>query len=856
MKLKIKIAAVITAAFMSLSAVAAPAYAESATPAETTAAAENQAPEESNEPSLGQGAFHSSYSPSFMESVGCIKEGDSFTLAIVSLIPINNFRDGLTEYDFDTSRIFTIANGGESFNLISSYADEIFYTIQGNFLKVTAYYRGVEYNGSGDDFSYIICYESDGTGVNIPLSFRISECVEADEDEKEEEEEDLSVPSFTLSSGTAYEIKAGTSQNINVSLKSVGTGTVSVVSAMLTSSDSNIIVEDTGEKTMASTSPSFSFKVSVPKTANEGIYNLSLSGTIFNKKGAEAGSYSYNIPVKVTSDVKGSALKVKSYETSKKTIRSGDKFDLAITLENNCGIDLENVEVSLTGLDSTKFVLDGGFSKQNAKIKNGKTAKVTFPLVACDGIAFVRESIGVQAVYSINQDNTNSLETSVILNCEPKDKEDENKPQHEKYDLTMTSYQVSSTAVAENTRFTLSLTLENSSKNKIENARLSLMGLDGMKFAIDSGLTYKDFSIGAGKTKDFTFEIIGCKGISSIREVIPILIEYGTVSSEVNATISCVPKATPEEEAAGQVFAPNIIIESYSYGGDFVTAGQTFPFKVIIKNTSDEAVIENLKVTVRGGSTIDGGIAFSPANSANSFFFERLGLKDTTEISLDLLAKADVVPNSYPVEISFTYEYAAGGKSYQANPVTETLTIPLQQEDRLTINEPSYPNWTVMVGEMCYISTSLVNKGKSGVYNVTATVEGEGFEISSGASYYIGNINSGSEEYYDAQIIPNMEGEIKGEIVVTYEDANGTEKEQRLPFTFSAMNMTFDDSYMDPGYMDPGMMEEMPPEEKSFNWLPVVIGAVVVIAVVVIIIVVVKKRKKRRMELEDDDEDI
>ncbi len=851
MKLKIKIAAVITAAFMSLSAVAAPAYAESATPAETTAAAENQAPEESNQPSLGQGAFHSSHDVARSSYPGEVRKGDLFNLSVTAYIPINNFYDGVKKEDFDTSKVFTLASSNESFSIGYTYGDQLDYGIKGEFFCITSYYYGVEYTGVGNVFDYTLCYSSEDNSISVPMSVKVYECII-----EEEKTEEIKAPSYTLAPGQTYTVKAGTSKHINLNLSSIGEGEISLITAMLTSSDGNVVVEDIGEKTSAFLNPSFNFKISAPETANEGIYNLTLSGTIFNKKGAEAGSYSYNIPVKVTSDVKSSALTVKSYETSKKTIRSGDKFDLAITFENNCGIDLENFEVSLTGLDSTKFVLDGGFSKQTAKIKNGKTAKVTFPLVACDGIAFVRESIGVQAVYSINQDNTNNLETSVILNCEPKNKEDENKPQHEKYDLTMTSYQVSSTAVAENTRFTLSLTLENSSKNKIENARLSLMGLDGMKFAIDSGLTYKDFSIGAGKTKNFTFEIIGCKGISSIREVIPILIEYDTVSSEVNATISCVPKATPEEEAAGQVFAPNIIIESYSYGGDFVTAGQTFPFKVIIKNTSDEAVIENLKVTVRGGSTIDGGIAFSPANSANSFFFERLGLKDTTEISLDLLAKADVVPNSYPVEISFTYEYAAGGKSYQANPVTETLTIPLQQEDRLTINEPSYPNWTVMVGEMCYISTSLVNKGKSGVYNVTATVEGEGFEISSGASYYIGNINSGSEEYYDAQIIPNTEGEIKGEIVVTYEDANGTEKEQRLPFTFSAMNMTFDDSYMDPGYMDPGMMEEMPPEEKGFNWLPVVIGAAVVIAVVVIIIVAVKKRKKRRMELEDDDEDI
>ena len=418
----------------------------------------------------------------------------------------------------------------------------------------------------------------------------------------------------------------------------------------------------------------------------------------------------------------------------------------------------------------------------------------------------------------------------------------------------MTGYSVSAAAVGKNTRFTLSVTLKNSSENRIENARLSVLGLDGTKFAINSGLTYKDFTIDAGKTKTFAFEIVGCEGISSIREVIPLLIEYGTVSSEARVTIPCAPSDTANGENG--TFAPNIIIESYDFGGDFVTAGETFGLNVKLKNTSSDSVIENLKVTINGmPSSTDGSIAFSPANSSNSFFFETLGTKSTTDISLDLLAKSDAAPNSYPVQLSFTYEYRSEGKRYQASPVTETITIPLQQEDRLVVNQPEYPNYAVNVGEMCYISTSLVNKGKSGVYNVTATVEGEGFSLNE-KSYYIGNINSGSEEYYDVQLIPEMEGEISGEIVITYEDANGTEKEQRKPFTFTAIQFNYEEMYPnDEFYVDPGMPEDMGMPQEGFNIVPVIVGAVVVIGVIVAIVIIVKKRKQKK-ELEENDEDI
>ncbi len=835
-----KITALLIAAMLSLTALPVTAYAESATPPAQAA---------DDTPALNAGAFNAGISVS--KSGTAVKEENNIGVTVTTYIPIDNFTDGLIAADFDINSIFSIAESNESFDCLTNYSWDDSYSIVGSFLRIDSYFIDVIYLGKGNEFSYKVCYNAGGSSVSVPLSCTVPECVET-EPEKEPEKEELSVPSFVLEPGSSFSIKAGETKSINVSLKSVGSGYISAVSAMLTSGDPDISVEELGEKTSASLSPSFSFRIHAPETATEGVYNLSLNVNVFGKNGTAAGSYSYTLPVRVTSDVNSTALVIKSYKTSKKEIRSGDSFDLTLTLENNCGIDLDNIEVNLAGLDSTKFVLDGGFSKQTVSIKDGKTGKVTFPLVACSGISSVRENIGVQAVYIVNpaKQTAETLETSVVLTCIP----ESDKQELGKYDLTMTDYSVSAPVVGENTRFTLSITLKNTSEKKIENARLSVLNLDGTKFAINSGLTYRDFNIEAGKTKSFAFEIVGCKGISSIREVIPLLIEYGTISSEANVTVPCVPSADADGENG--VFAPNIIIENYSFGNEYVTAGETFNLNVKLKNTSSDSVIENLKVTINGTpSTIDGSIAFSPANSSNSFFFETLGAKAETEISLDLLAKSDAVPNSYPVELTFTYEYKSGGKRYQASPVTETITIPLQQEDRLTVNQPEYPNYTVNVGEMCYISTSLVNKGKSGVYNVTATVEGQGFDINE-KSYYIGNINSGSEEYYDAQITPNTEGEISGEIIITYEDANGNEKEQRKPFSFTAMQMNYEDMYpMDDFYVDPGMTEGMPQEDGIFGIVPVIIGAVVVIGIIVAIVIIVKKRKAKR-ELEDDDEDI
>lgn len=270
-------------------------------------------------------------------------------------------------------------------------------------------------------------------------------------------------------------------------------------------------------------------------------------------------------------------------------------------------------------------------------------------------------------------------------------------------------------------------------------------------------------------------------------------------------------------------------------------------------------MIENLKVTISGGpGNGNNGIAFSPANSSNSFFIEALSPRATTDITIDLLPRADANPDSYPVNVTFEYEYITNGKRAKAQTITETITIPLQQEDRFTINQPDYPESTGL-GEMAYISASFINMGKSAVYNVTADFEGADFTKSSGA-YYIGNVESGSQEYYDVQVTPNVEGSVTGEIVVTYEDANGTQKEQRYPITMEVMNFNygFNDFNYDFGgeeFID-GEMGMMQEEGGSMTWLWFVIGGVIVVIVAVIIIVAVVKKKKKQRELELDNEDL
>ena len=782
---------------------------------------------------------------------------------------------------------------------------------------------------------------------------------------------EYTLPDFVLNGTGEYDVIAGSTALISVPIRMRNNGTYDHVT--LTANGSGDIEVDESENSvdiMNKNEFSIGFFVKAKATAPSGKYTVTATLTAFDNANNILVTKAFSIKINLKSKLQIKGLVIDSYKVSKDNIRPGDHFDIEVTLKNNTGIDVKNAEIALENLDTTKFVIDKGLSKQYVDIPKSRTGSVKFSLIAQNGLALVRETLNLALSYSLD-DKSSQSGMQIVVNCVPNEgtakygahdismtsykvsrtdiekgtkfnlsivltnngsedivnaraainpeaakfaidtglsycdfnlKKGESKTftfhlmggsgiaaEREpipvvieygaqsvtfqtvvsckggsgkntgKYDLTVTDYSVNVDSVTESTVFDLTVAVTNSSTAKISHARLTVMNLDGTKFAIDNGLPFEDFDIEAGETKSFVFRLVGCKGLASIREVIPIQIDYGEVSNTSNATVKCVPKDSSGTDNDGKkVFAPNIIIESYDFGGEFVTAGKQFPLTVNIKNVSDKAVIENLKVTVNGKPMQDGNIAYSPANSSNSFFFDTLPCKGTQTIQLDLLPKADAVPNSYPVEIDFTYEYSVNNERYQATGVAETLTIPLRQEDRLVINEPEIPNWGINVGELCTINISLVNKGKSAVYNVTATVEGEGFTAES-PTYYIGNVNSGTEEYYDAKLTPLQEGDISGEIIFTYEDANGESKENRIPFTFMAMNM------MGGGMMgeyDMGMegMEgfDMPPaEEGGFPlWAYFAIGGGVLAIAAVIVIVVVVKKKKKKAELEDDDEDI
>lgn len=296
---------------------------------------------------------------------------------------------------------------------------------------------------------------------------------------------------------------------------------------------------------------------------------------------------------------------------------------------------------------------------------------------------------------------------------------------------------------------------------------------------------------------------------------------------------------------------PYIIVDSYSYGDGSVTAGDEFTLKLILRNTSKTHSLENIVMNVSPMGV------FSMASSSNTFFIPKLQAGSIMEHSITLnagLTKVTDDKDANSIDIKFTYQYAgADVKKLESGTSNEKITLPVNFPDRFELGVPESDS-TAYVGEDFNVSVPMVNKGRSGVYNLTAFVRGDGIK-NPGQTQYIGNLNAGTESSADFSLQYLEPGDYSGEIVVTYEDANMNPKEM-----VSVFNVTVEDmgggEPMEPEWPD-GMNPNEPaepantePENDPVRPVKIVVGLIV--GTMSAFVTIQKAKAKRSIYLDED----
>lgn len=289
--------------------------------------------------------------------------------------------------------------------------------------------------------------------------------------------------------------------------------------------------------------------------------------------------------------------------------------------------------------------------------------------------------------------------------------------------------------------------------------------------------------------------------------------------------------------AVDDVAAPTIILNSANYGKT-VNAGDKFTLATSAVNTSSNLDLENVSVKI----VLPTGLSMASGNT--QVLIGSVGKNGTINHNFSLVADNIQGENAtLPVSLVYTFEAFVGGKRQQFTS-EQQVSVNVQQPIRFSMNDFSASD-SFYQTETGNVSFSLVNKGKSAVYNVQVELISEDF---TGADVeFIGNIDSGSSKSVDIDYNATKVGTGKGKIVVSYEDSAGKVTTMEKEFTSEVTE------YVQPDSPDVAPVE---PEDKKTSVVPFVIGGVVIVGAVAAFVIIKKKKARRAAELEDEDEDI
>ena len=528
----------------------------------------------------------------------------------------------------------------------------------------------------------------------------------------------------------------------------------------------------------------------------------------------------------------GTSFLITGYRASRSSIYTGDTVDITVYLSRTDGSN-DSIRV-VRGLDS--------FQDDTASaVASGQNGEYT---VTFTGLTYTGDS-GKQLAFTIyyegNGGGYQDGNTVPVRECVPYT---EPKPEPEPTPETIPEPRAvfnsdgTSTSIAAGETKTITVYIQNAGTTAMRDPILTLKSSGSL--LIMGSQDYMLDDIRAGRDTAVTVTVKAPDKIESQMQTIDASLSFyydngtqltgGSASGSVNV-LSTVTKDTKDEETIASP-TPIVILSKYNYGGSSVAAGSSTNLSFSFTNTSKTIKIENVMVTVTGGQDL------MLNGSTNTFYFESVAASGSKTVTVPMKAAQLISASAQDVKIDVTYEYVDQNARKSGN-ATLSLSVPLYQPDRFELSEPK-TSYTGYVGEETSLTIDYVNKGKSAINNVEATISGD---IDTPTAYQrVGTIDGGKNGTIAFAVTPQLEGENQVKIVITYEDSNGNTKERVFEATVEAMAY----EPTDPGMDDPGMIDPEP--AHTFPWKYVIIAVVAALIVLLIVLRIRKKKAKQKAE--------
>ena len=523
---------------------------------------------------------------------------------------------------------------------------------------------------------------------------------------------------------------------------------------------------------------------------------------------------------------------ITGYRASRSSIYTGDTVDITVYLSRTDGSN-DSIRV-VRGLDS----FQDGTASAVASGQNGEYT-VTFT-----GLTYTGDS-GKQLAFTIyyegNGGGYQDGNTVPVRECVPYTEPTpapEPTPETIPEPRAVFNSDGTSTSIAAGETKTITVYIQNAGTTAMRDPILTLKSSGSL--LIMGSQDYMLDDIRAGRDTAVTVTVKAPDKIESQMQTIDATLSFyydngtqltgGSASGSVNV-LSTVTKDTKDEETIASP-TPIVILSKYNYGGSSVAAGSSTNLSFSFTNTSKTIKIENVMVTVTGGQDL------MLNGSTNTFYFESVAASGSKTVTVPMKAAQLISASAQDVKIDVTYEYVDQNARKSGN-ATLSLSVPLYQPDRFELSEPK-TSYTGYVGEETSLTIDYVNKGKSAINNVEATISGD---IDSPTPYQrVGTIDGGKNGTIAFAVTPQLEGENQVKIVITYEDSNGNTKERVFEATVEAMAY----EPTDPGTDDPGMIDPEP--ANTFPWKYVIIAVVAALIVLLIVLRARKKKAKQKAE--------
>lgn len=518
---------------------------------------------------------------------------------------------------------------------------------------------------------------------------------------------------------------------------------------------------------------------------------------------------------------------------------------LNIIIENNGGVNLEEGKIKLSGVPADLYPLsEQSLTKDVSALGVGKKTSVSYEVETGKDIKNGTYPVTFEytAKYGTDVDNykTYTLSETFYLKVEnqPKDKDDN---QYEPFIISDVTHVAT---INDGEMADLSFTVTNPNNETVSPVKITVTPEEGLINKTQNVFVENNFPPMAKKT--YIVKLFGKAKAEKKNYSIQMSVESAgqTQTPPVSDNEDSVQKNLPTSTQYTGIFynasensddkelnKPILMIQNYNYGGQEASPNKHFPLTMIFLNTNAQKEIKNIKISLSDDGT------FTPVNSSNSFFIEKLGPKQSVSKSVTLSVKPDAETKTYPLNVDYIYQDDKG------NEITakDTISIPVMQKTLLQIGDVQQPR-DVMAGEPVAINVQFYNLGKTKISNLKITGSGD-FETQGDSTYFVGDFDTGKSDSYSLSANPNDPNKISGVITFEYETLDGEQHTQTKDFNFEL-------APMQPPPMDD--MENMPQEEKKSN-APYFVGGGI-LAIILIAVIIKKRRNKKKLQELDLDE--